>query len=111
MTTQNSTIPADVAAHVLTFYGHDGGYPAGSFTQDLISLIDRADPSNQDRLAAGFPAYVAAVHAIQYDPAGIGRLQDLAAGRCTRCKNDDGPNTAAGLCEACARPMPLDGHA
>lgn len=109
MHTSSATIAADVAAHVLTFYGHDGGYPAGSFTQDLISLIDRADPSNQDRLAAGFPAYVAAVHAIQYDPDGTTRLKDIAAGRCTRCKNDDGPITASGRCEACDQPLPLGG--
>lgn len=30
---------------------------------------------------------------------------------CTRCKQDDGPFTDAGLCEACARPMPLGGVA
>jgi hypothetical protein len=26
--------------------------------------------------------------------------------RCSRCQGDDGPFTAAGLCEACARPIP-----
>jgi hypothetical protein len=31
--------------------------------------------------------------------------------RCTRCRDEDGPFTDAGLCEACARPMPLDGVA
>jgi hypothetical protein len=31
--------------------------------------------------------------------------------RCTRCQGDDGPFTDDGLCEACARPMPLDGVA
>lgn len=30
---------------------------------------------------------------------------------CSRCKQDDGPFTPAGLCEPCARPMPLDGVA
>jgi hypothetical protein len=29
--------------------------------------------------------------------------------RCTRCDDADGPFTPAGLCEACARPMPLGG--
>lgn len=31
--------------------------------------------------------------------------------RCTRCKGEDGPFTDEKLCEACARPMPLDGVA
>ena len=31
--------------------------------------------------------------------------------RCTRCRNEDGPFTDIGLCEPCARPMPLDGVA
>lgn len=31
--------------------------------------------------------------------------------RCSRCKDQDGPFTDAGLCEPCARPMPLDGVA
>ena len=80
-------------------------------TAQLLTCIGMADPSNLDRLAAGFPEYVAAVTAIQYDPQGIERLQDLAAGRCTRCKKDDGPFVPSGLCEPCARPMPLDGVA
>lgn len=111
MSTSSPTIPADVAAHVLWHYGRDGGYQPGSFTEQLLTTIGMADPTNLDRLAAGFPEYIAAVTAIQYDPNGIERLQDIAAGRCTRCKRDDGPNTPAGLCEACARPMPLDGVA
>lgn len=111
MSTTSPTIPADTAAHVLFHYGLDGGYQAGSFTTFLLTAIAAADPTNLDRLALGFPDYVAAVTAIQYDPDGAQRLQDLAAGRCTRCKKDDGPNTATGLCEACARPLPLGGAA
>ncbi|WP_409469122.1 hypothetical protein [Streptomyces sp. HC307] len=110
MSISSPTIPPDVAAHVLAHYGR-GGYPAGDWAESLISLISRADDINRDRFAAGFPEYVAAITAIKYDPQGIERLQDIAAGRCTRCKNDDGPNTADGRCEACARPMPLDGVA
>jgi hypothetical protein len=111
MSTSSPTIPPDVAAHVLFHYGREGGYQAGSFTTALLSAMGTADPSNLDRLTAGFPEYVAAVTAIQYDPNGVERLQDIAAGRCTRCKCTDGPNTPAGLCEPCARPMPLDGVA
>lgn len=73
------TIPAETAAHVLFHYGRDGGYQAGSFTEQLITTIDVADPTNRDKLALGFPDYVAAVVAIQYDPAGVSRLQQIAA--------------------------------
>jgi hypothetical protein len=111
MSTNSPTIPADVAAHVLFHYGHEGGYQAGSFTESLIVAIEMADPVNRDRLALGFPEYVAAIVAMSYDPNGVVYLQDIAAGRCPRCKHDDGPNTATGLCEPCARPMPLDGVA
>jgi hypothetical protein len=31
--------------------------------------------------------------------------------RCSRCRGEDGPFTDEQLCEACARPMPLDGVA
>ena len=75
------TIPAETAAHVLFHYGRDGGYQAGSFTDQLITTIDMADPGNRDKLAAGFPDYVAAVVAIQYDPQGVARLQEIAAGQ------------------------------
>lgn len=110
MSTSSPTIPADVAAHVLFHFGHRG-IPAGDWTASLITLIDSADLTNLARFGAAFPDYVAAITAMKYDPDGVELLKDLAAGRCTRCKNDDGPNTAAGLCEACAAPMPLDGVA
>jgi hypothetical protein len=80
MSPTSPTIPADVAAHVLFHYGHNGGYQAGSFTTHLITTIDAADPGNKARLAAGFPEYVAAVTAIQYDPNGVERLQRIARG-------------------------------
>jgi hypothetical protein len=80
MSTSNPTIPPDVAAHVLFHFGHDGGYQAGSFTTHLIVAIDSADPSNKARLAAGFPEYVAAVTAIQYDRDAVGYLQRIVRG-------------------------------
>lgn len=80
MNTDSPTIPPDVAAHVLFHYGRDGGYQAGSFTTALLTAMGTADPSNLDRLAAGFPAYVAAVTAIQYDPDGVERLQAIVRG-------------------------------
>ncbi|MFE5368115.1 hypothetical protein [Streptomyces mirabilis] len=80
MSTNSPTIPPDVAAHVLFHYGREGGYQAGSFTTDLLAAMGKADPTNLDRLALGFPAYVAAVTAIQYDPNGVAHLQRIAAG-------------------------------
>lgn len=80
MSTSSPTIPPDVAAHVLFHYGRDGGYQAGSFTTALLTAMGTADPSNLDRLAAGFPDYVAAVTAIQYDPDGVERLQAIVRG-------------------------------
>lgn len=104
MSTETPTIPAETANHVLFHFGY-GGYQAGSFTQLLIPAIAAADPANQDKLALGFPDYVAAVHAYQYDPDGIANLQRIAAGlRCIRCGDADGPFAGAPnhpLCEPC----------
>ncbi|MEW2463084.1 hypothetical protein AB0872_20570 [Microbacterium sp. NPDC047426] len=36
---------------------------------------------------------------------------EVAAIRCARCCDEDGPFTDEQLCEPCARPMPLDGVA
>lgn len=80
MSTSSPTIPPDVAAHVLFHYGREGGYQAGSFTTALLAAMGTADPSNLDRLAAGFPEYVAAITAIQYDPDGVERLQSIVRG-------------------------------
>ncbi|MDR3036165.1 MAG: hypothetical protein LBV78_24245 [Kitasatospora sp.] len=111
MSTTTPSIPVDAAAHVLFHYGHDGGYQAGSFFTQLITTMAGADPTNLARLALGFPGYAAAVTLIQNDRNGAAWLKDLAAGRCPRCKKDDGPNTPSGMCENCARPFPLDGVA
>ncbi|MFD1277370.1 hypothetical protein ACFQ51_52390 [Streptomyces kaempferi] len=51
-----------------------------SFTTALLTAMGTADPTNLDRLAAGFPDYVAAVTAIQYDPDGVARLQAIVQG-------------------------------
>jgi hypothetical protein len=80
MSTSNATITPDVAAHVLFHYGRAGGYQAGSFTTALLSAMGTADEANLDKLAASFPEYVAAVTAIQYDPAGVEHLQRIVRG-------------------------------
>lgn len=74
------TIPPDVAAHVLSHYGHEGGYQAGSFTTALLTAMGTADPVNLFRLSVGFPEYAAAVTAIQYDPGGVEHLQRIVRG-------------------------------
>jgi hypothetical protein len=83
MDTSSTAITPETAAHVLFHYGRAGGYQAGSFTTALLSAMGTADPANLDKLAASFPEYVAAVTAIQYDPAGVEHLQAIAAGQAT----------------------------
>lgn len=80
MNTDSPTITPQVAAHVLSHFGRDGGYPAGSFTERLISVIDFADDSNLAKLQLSFPEYVAAILAIQRDPDGVAHLQSIAGG-------------------------------
>lgn len=110
MSTKTTAIPADVAAHVLFHFGHKG-IPAGEWAESLITLIARADMVHKAKLTAAFPDYAGAVLLAQYADNGVSVLKDIAAGRCTRCKQDDGPLTPSGLCEPCAAPMPLDGVA
>lgn len=99
-------IPPDVAAHVLAFYGKDGGKQPGSFTEYLIHAISHADMVNTAKLAELYPDYVTAVTAAQYDPDGIAALQ-RAAGiklRCVRCGDEDGPfagTPGQPVCEGC----------
>ncbi|MFG7942929.1 hypothetical protein [Streptomyces cacaoi] len=71
------TITPAIASQVLSHYGQ-GGYPAGSWGQKLISLIATADELNFIPLADAFPAYAAAVTAMQYDPDGAAYLQRIA---------------------------------
>lgn len=73
-------IDANTAAHVLFHYGH-GGYQAGGCIESLITTIDRADDTHRDKLALGFPEYVAAVTAIKYDPDGVKHLQRIVYGK------------------------------
>jgi len=104
------TITPDVAAHVLNHFGRDG-IPAGDWHETLITLIARADIEDAAKLAGAFPDYGSAVLIAKYDRNGLDCLQDIAQGRCTRCKQEDGPFAQGGLCEPCAAPMPLDGVA
>lgn len=102
--TQQTDIPAEVANHVLSHFGR-GGYPAGDWTESLISLIDRADMANRAKLLNAFPDYGAAVLLMKYDPNGTEYLQKVARClRCVRCGDADGPFAGAPrkpLCEPC----------
>lgn len=80
MSSKRPTIPAEVAAHVLSHFGH-GGYPAGDWTEVLITLIDRADMANRAKLCSVFPDYGNAVLLAKYDETGITYLQAIAAGQ------------------------------
>ncbi|MFE9736179.1 hypothetical protein ACFYO9_37635 [Streptomyces sp. NPDC005863] len=77
MNPMSPTIPPDIAAHVLSHFGR-GGYPAGGWTESLITLIDRADMSNRAKLVTAFPEVGAAVLLAKYDEEGIAKLQRLA---------------------------------
>ncbi|NED75312.1 hypothetical protein G3I51_23915 [Streptomyces sp. SID9944] len=114
MSHDSPTITAEIAAHVLSHFGR-GGYPAGDWTESLITLIDRADMTNRARLTNAFPEYGAAIMLAKYAEDGINTLHAIARGgqaiRCTRCRDEDGPFTPDGRCEPCARPIPLGGAA
>ncbi|WP_101897186.1 hypothetical protein [Embleya scabrispora] len=68
------------AAHVLWYFAPPGRRP-GSFTEQLIALINMAGQENRRRLARAYPGYAAAVHMIKTDPRGTQRLTDIAYGR------------------------------
>jgi len=72
------TITPTQAAHVLWHYDATGGMEPGSFTQQLITTIDRADRENTIRLAVIYPGYVGAVALAKYTEDGIRLLQGLA---------------------------------
>jgi hypothetical protein len=94
---------------------------------ELLSLLDdiRERVAKGDSLEGNFQYLLADVSAEHpYDVAATYRAGNLMGQggcilvgadtqpiRCTRCKGEDGPFTDAGLCEACARPVPLDGVA
>ncbi|MER8004822.1 hypothetical protein [Streptomyces sp. NPDC094149] len=89
MSTSSISIPAEVAAHVLSHFGR-GGYPAGAWSESLITLIDRADMTNRAKLLTAFPDYGAAVLLAKYDEEGIATLQRIAQGETVAV--DSNPN-------------------
>ncbi|KUN99539.1 hypothetical protein [Streptomyces resistomycificus] len=111
MSTSSITITTETARHVLWRYDRCGGAQPGTFTQHLMAAIESADVRNRAILRDAYPELSEALHLARYDEDGLAKLQAAAAIRCTRCQGTDGPFVPAGLCEACARPMPLDGVA
>lgn len=95
--------------------------------KELLRLLDdiRERIADGDSLEGNFQYLLADITAEHpYDVAATYRVgnrmgqggcvlvgAETAAIRCTRCQDVDGPFTDDGLCEACARPMPLDGVA
>lgn len=92
--------------------------------EELVSLLDDI----RDRVAAGDsfegrlqyllsndadkPFEVAALYRVDnLLGQGSTRMVGVAVAEitCTRCPDTDGPFTTAGLCEPCARPVPLGG--
>lgn len=70
-------VTREVASHVLHHYGA-GGYPPGHFTHLLVMAAASADPTNLQRLALGFPEYVAAVRLARDVDGGIDVLRSIA---------------------------------
>ena len=95
MSTETTAIPAEVAAHILSHFGR-GGYPAGYWTESLITLIDRADMTNRAKLLCAFPVYGAAVLLAKYDEEGIATLQRLLHGE-TAAEEAGAPQCPEGL--------------
>jgi hypothetical protein len=79
MNAKRPKISTEVAAHVLSHFGR-GGYPAGDWTESLISLIDRADAVNRAKLCTTFPDYGDAILLAKYSDDGIAVLQAIADG-------------------------------
>lgn len=114
MSTSNPNIRTETARHVLWRYDRTGGTQPGPFTGHLIAAIEHADYRNRAILRDAYPELSEAIRMARYDEDGLSKLQAIAVGtpiRCTRCRGEDGPFTDEQLCEACARPMPLDGVA
>jgi len=53
-------IPPTIARYVLHAFGAAGGWRPGNFTENLISLISRADRDHAAKLASIYPAEAAA---------------------------------------------------
>ncbi|MFE1849915.1 hypothetical protein [Streptomyces sp. NPDC059489] len=74
---QRTTIPSDVAAHVL-WQDRLGGWPPSTFSTKLLDAWTSADTANAERLAIGFPDYAAAIALVKSGQQGIQQLRAIA---------------------------------
>ncbi|MEU5580992.1 hypothetical protein ABZ791_30415 [Streptomyces huasconensis] len=104
MNTTSTTIPRETARHVLWFFGQDGGYQPGSFTEHLLYALSFADMVNTAKIAEVYPDYAAAMVAAKLDPDGIANLQRIAGAEAPlgcKCGDSAGPFDLQGRCETC----------
>lgn len=80
MSTNQPTITPETARHVLWTFGHEGGYRPGTFTTKLLELLAYAPPTQEARLALGYPEETAAVHLAKHTEDGIAKLKTIAVG-------------------------------
>lgn len=71
-------ITPEIAAHVLHLYG-EGGYSPGSYVEDLVRLIARADFEQRLKFAKLYPGYVTAVTWAKDTGDGVDRLRAILA--------------------------------
>ncbi|HJW01591.1 MAG TPA: hypothetical protein VJ617_21065 [Arthrobacter sp.] len=66
----------DVIRNVLHYFGEPGGWPAGSFTSNIMRAYQGADPGNRARLRLGFPELAEAMDLVLGSMEGIDKLRD-----------------------------------
>lgn len=73
----NVSVNRIVANEVLGFYGVKNFQP-GSFTKNLISALNSADPVNMVKLGSVYPEYAKAVQMYKKDYDGLEKLEEIA---------------------------------
>lgn len=75
-----NSITQDDARHVLHYFGKDGGWQGGSFTQKLLELLGIADLENFQKLSNEFPGLATAYLIAADERNGLEILQQIALG-------------------------------
>ena len=71
-------ITQDDARHVLHYFGKEGGWQGGSYTQKLIELLGVADQDNFSKLASVYPGLAAAHYLATTERNGIEILKNIS---------------------------------